>query len=346
MEGESEIGKKESCGRRRAQGERRSAAAAPARRGGAAAARRLSEQLRDPAVAVQPAREAAHREQRSAARAAAAPAAAGSARGRGGGRRGGTGSGRRRNSGGAGGPAARRGRWRDGDAGSGAVTIDARARRSASVVGSVSSATCGEQRNGVVGPIGGVNRRMSTTRLRDLGCYSQVSGAHIEMRAIPVVWAFGYPVSGLGRYILLFLLYLWHTRLYAGNQNLEAQLIQINATLQNMLDEKELYSTQPISYPEENVSVDTFKNVEPEIIIALDEKEENETKIEVISERPEEPQKESKEDQPLVPNELPILKEGVHVTLPKAIDAPFVDISKGEASCVMFDEHRRHWSTP
>ncbi|KAK9128965.1 hypothetical protein Syun_017762 [Stephania yunnanensis] len=24
---------------------------------------------------------------------------------------------------------------------------------------------------------------MSTTRLRDLGCYSQVSGAHIEMRA-------------------------------------------------------------------------------------------------------------------------------------------------------------------
>ncbi|KAK9141615.1 hypothetical protein Syun_011015 [Stephania yunnanensis] len=31
--------------------------------------------------------------------------------------------------------------------------------------------------------IGGVNRRVSTTRLRDLGCYSQVSGAHIEMRA-------------------------------------------------------------------------------------------------------------------------------------------------------------------
>ncbi|KAK9139776.1 hypothetical protein Scep_009457 [Stephania cephalantha] len=32
-----------------------------------------------------------------------------------------------------------------------------------------------------------------------------------------------------------------------------------------------------------------------------------------------------------VPNELPILKEGVHAALPKAIDAPFVvDISKGE----------------
>ncbi|KAK9106559.1 hypothetical protein Syun_022570 [Stephania yunnanensis] len=40
-----------------------------------------------------------------------------------------------------------------------------------------------EQRGGVVGPIGCANRRMSTTRLRDLGCYSQVSGAHIEMRA-------------------------------------------------------------------------------------------------------------------------------------------------------------------
>ncbi|KAK9140677.1 hypothetical protein Scep_010358 [Stephania cephalantha] len=32
-----------------------------------------------------------------------------------------------------------------------------------------------------------------------------------------------------------------------------------------------------------------------------------------------------------VPNELPILKEGVHVALPEAIDAPFVDdVSKGE----------------
>ncbi|KAK9125364.1 hypothetical protein Scep_014210 [Stephania cephalantha] len=39
---------------------------------------------------------------------------------------------------------------------------------------------------------------------------------------------------------------------------------------------------------------------EPKIIIAQDEEEENEMKIEVVSERPEEPQKESKEDQPLV----------------------------------------------
>ncbi|KAK9092197.1 hypothetical protein Syun_027108 [Stephania yunnanensis] len=35
--------------------------------------------------------------------------------------------------------------------------------------------------------------------------------------------------------------------------------------------------------------------------------------------------------QPEVPNELPILKEGVHTALPKYVDAPFVvDISKGE----------------
>ncbi|KAK9112157.1 hypothetical protein Scep_019676 [Stephania cephalantha] len=70
-------------------------------------------------------------------------------------------------------------------------------------------------------------------------------------------------------------------------------------------------------------------------------------------EKAEEPKIESKEDQPLifytadtfvlddhdmtdsfvleVPNELPILKEGVHAALPKYVDAPFiVDISKGE----------------
>ncbi|KAK9123297.1 hypothetical protein Sjap_012899 [Stephania japonica] len=85
--------------------------------------------------------------------------------------------------------------------------------------------------------------------------------------------------------------------------------------------------------------------------LARDEEEENEMKLEVISERPEEPQKEIKEDQPLVlvqpptlpcilveikkgvevPNELLILKDGIHVSLPKAVDGPFiVDSSKGE----------------
>ncbi|KAK9112600.1 hypothetical protein Scep_020119 [Stephania cephalantha] len=118
---------------------------------------------------------------------------------------------------------------------------------------------------------------------------------------------------------------------------------------------------------EENVSVEALKNVEvnedmqmedywsetaegievfqtePEIIIAQDEKVENEMKIEVISKRPEKPQKESKEDKPLVlvkPPTLPCifvkpfkgwsLKESVHVALPKAIDAPFVLISRKE----------------
>ncbi|KAK9140565.1 hypothetical protein Scep_010246 [Stephania cephalantha] len=170
-----------------------------------------------------------------------------------------------------------------------------------------------------------------------------------------------------------------------------------------MTDKEELCSTQPIFHPEENVSVNTLKNVEvnevtkveeywsetaeglvvfqiePKIVIAQDEEEENDMKIDVISERPKEPQKESKENQPLVlvkpptlpcilvkpykgvevkecsqifyttdtfvlddrdaiesfvlkdPNELPNLKEGVHDSLPKYVDAPFfVDISKGE----------------
>ncbi|KAK9158700.1 hypothetical protein Scep_005274 [Stephania cephalantha] len=148
-----------------------------------------------------------------------------------------------------------------------------------------------------------------------------------------------------------------------------------------MLDEKELCNTQPISYSEENVNVDTLRNVEVNvdtpvenywcettqglevlqiesgISIAQNDDDEAAIEIGVISERPEEPQIESKEDQPLersqifytadtfvlddddmtdsfvseVPNELPILKEGVHAALPKYIDAPFVvDISKGE----------------
>ncbi|KAK9161286.1 hypothetical protein Syun_007627 [Stephania yunnanensis] len=169
-----------------------------------------------------------------------------------------------------------------------------------------------------------------------------------------------------------------------------------------MLDEKELCNTQPISYSEENVNVDTLRNVEvnvdtpvenywckttqglevlqieSSISIAQNDDDEVAIEIGVISERPEEPQIESKEDQPLVlvkpptlpcifvkpytevevkersqifytadtfvlgdhdmtysfvlevPNELPILNEGVHAALPKYVDAPFVvDISKG-----------------
>ncbi|KAK9139994.1 hypothetical protein Scep_009675 [Stephania cephalantha] len=119
-----------------------------------------------------------------------------------------------------------------------------------------------------------------------------------------------------------------------GLQNLEALLIQVNITLQNMIDEKESCSIKLIFYPEESVRVNILKNVdvnevtlvedywseraeglevfqiEPEIIIELDKEVKNEMKIEVILERPEEPQKENKEDQPLVlvkPSTLPCM---------------------------------------
>ncbi|KAK9104872.1 hypothetical protein Scep_021716 [Stephania cephalantha] len=92
-----------------------------------------------------------------------------------------------------------------------------------------------------------------------------------------------------------------------GLKDLETQFLQLNAWLQNMIDEEELCSTQPIFQAEEYVSVDTLKNfevnevtqvvdywsktveglqIEPEIFIALDE-EENKMKTDVISDRPE-----------------------------------------------------------
>ncbi|KAK9088957.1 hypothetical protein Scep_028039 [Stephania cephalantha] len=169
-----------------------------------------------------------------------------------------------------------------------------------------------------------------------------------------------------------------------------------------MIDEEELCSTQPIFNPKEDESVDTLKNfevnevtqvehywretseecevfqIEPGIVIALNDGE-NEMKIDVILDKPEKPQLESEEYQPLVfvqpptlpstfatpykrvevrersqifstantfvldnpdpidsfvlevPNELLNLKEGVHASLPKYVNASFVvDISKGE----------------
>ncbi|KAK9115693.1 hypothetical protein Sjap_014640 [Stephania japonica] len=102
------------------------------------------------------------------------------------------------------------------------------------------------------------------------------------------------------------------------------------------------------SEPEETLVISLH---EPYIEIAQSTYDEVEKDIEVISERPEEPQKESKEDQPLVlvkpptfphiyekeyfvlevPDELPDLKEGVHAALPEYVDVSFVvDISKGE----------------
>ncbi|KAK9134752.1 hypothetical protein Syun_014082 [Stephania yunnanensis] len=167
-----------------------------------------------------------------------------------------------------------------------------------------------------------------------------------------------------------------------------------------MTVEEELCSTQPIFNPEEDASVDTLRSfevneitqvedylretseerevfqIEPEIVIALN-KGGNEMEIDVILDKPEKPQIESEEDQPLVlvqpptlsytfgtpynggevkehsqifytvdtfvlddldaidsfvlevQNELINLKEGVHASLPKYVDAPFVfDISK------------------
>ncbi|KAK9089314.1 hypothetical protein Scep_028396 [Stephania cephalantha] len=91
-----------------------------------------------------------------------------------------------------------------------------------------------------------------------------------------------------------------------------------------MVDEKELCNTQPTSYSEENVDVDTLSNVEenvdtpvenywcattqglevlqiePDKSIAPNDDDDAALEIGVISERPEEPQIESKEDQPLV----------------------------------------------
>ncbi|KAK9102049.1 hypothetical protein Sjap_019303 [Stephania japonica] len=126
------------------------------------------------------------------------------------------------------------------------------------------------------------------------------------------------------------------------------------------LESVEVNEVSPIedywSEPEEIIEVSLH---EPDISIAQNEADEAEKEIDVILERPEEPQKRSKEDQPLVlifytadtfvsdddnaidsyvlevPDEFLNLKEGMPAELPKAIDAPFVvDISKGEGAMV------------
>ncbi|KAK9100392.1 hypothetical protein Scep_023822 [Stephania cephalantha] len=138
------------------------------------------------------------------------------------------------------------------------------------------------------------------------------------------------------------------SREFPSLQNLEIQFIQVNATLQNMLDEKELCNTQPISYSEENVNVDTLRNVEvnevtqvenywcetteglevlqiePDISIEQNDDDEAEIEIGVISERPEEPQIESKEDQPLVLVKPP--------TLPCIFVKPYMGVDVKERS--------------
>ncbi|KAK9142183.1 hypothetical protein Syun_011583 [Stephania yunnanensis] len=108
-----------------------------------------------------------------------------------------------------------------------------------------------------------------------------------------------------------------------GSKDLVPDLYQYIVSRQRKIDEAELCSTQPSFNSEEDVSVDTLTNlevhditqvedylietseeceifqIEPEIVIALNEGE-DEMKIDVNSDKPEKPQIESEEDQPLV----------------------------------------------
>ncbi|KAK9114301.1 hypothetical protein Syun_021098 [Stephania yunnanensis] len=142
-------------------------------------------------------------------------------------------------------------------------------------------------------------------------------------------------------------------REFPSLQNLENQLIQVNATLQNMLDEKELCDTQLISYLEENVDVDTLSNVEENVdtpvenywrettqglevlpiepnmsIAPNDDDDDIVLEIGVISKRSEEPQIESKEDQPLVLVKPP--------TLPCIFDKPYTGVEVKERSHIFY----------
>ncbi|KAK9119185.1 hypothetical protein Scep_017278 [Stephania cephalantha] len=118
-----------------------------------------------------------------------------------------------------------------------------------------------------------------------------------------------------------------------------------------MTDEEKLCSTQPIFNPEENVSVDTLKNlevnkvtqmedylretseecevfqIEPEIVIALNEGE-NEMKIDVILDKPEKSRIESEEDQPLVLEQPP--------TLPSTFATPYKGVKVRECSQIFY----------
>ncbi|KAK9114032.1 hypothetical protein Syun_020829 [Stephania yunnanensis] len=101
-------------------------------------------------------------------------------------------------------------------------------------------------------------------------------------------------------------------------KDLETQLIQYNVRLQNMTDEEELCSTKPIFNPDEDVSVYTLRNFEifyTADTFVLDDLDATDSfMLEVL-------------------NELLNLKEDVHASLPKYVDASFVvDISKGESN--------------
>ncbi|KAK9151096.1 hypothetical protein Syun_009405 [Stephania yunnanensis] len=151
------------------------------------------------------------------------------------------------------------------------------------------------------------------------------------------------------------------------SKDLVTDLDRYIASSQRKIDEAELCSTQLTFNLEEDASVDTLMNlkvkkdtqmedylietseecevfqIEPEIVIALNE-EEDEMNIDVNSDKPRSRKRErgritSGVDDPdtidsfvlEVLDELLNLKEGMHASLPNYVDAPFVvDISKGE----------------
>ncbi|KAK9151304.1 hypothetical protein Syun_009613 [Stephania yunnanensis] len=133
-----------------------------------------------------------------------------------------------------------------------------------------------------------------------------------------------------------------------GSKDLVTDLDQYISNHQRKIDEAELCSTQPTSNPEEDVSVDTLTNlevkkdtqmedylidtsekrevfqIEPEIVIALNEGE-DEMKIDVNSDKPEKPQIESEENQPLVFMQPP--------TLPCTFGKPYKGVEVREPLC-------------
>ncbi|KAK9133712.1 hypothetical protein Scep_013240 [Stephania cephalantha] len=185
------------------------------------------------------------------------------------------------------------------------------------------------------------------------------------------------------------------------NPKLQNSKTQVTTILEHLMDEKKL-SSRPISDLDETVNDATLKSVEsdefsivdeylsepeetlkvsshePNVTIAQNKDDEIEKEIEVISEKSEEPQIESKEDQPLVLvkpptfscifvtpykgvevkersqifytadtfvfddhdatysfvlkvlNELPNLKEGMHISLPKYVDRHLLLTSRKE----------------
>ncbi|KAK9151235.1 hypothetical protein Syun_009544 [Stephania yunnanensis] len=122
--------------------------------------------------------------------------------------------------------------------------------------------------------------------------------------------------------------------------------------VENMTDEEELCSAQPIFNPEEDVTVDMLRNfevnevtqvedylketseerevfqIEPKIVIALNEGE-NDMKIDVISDKPEKPQIESEEDQPLVLVQPP--------TYPCTFGTPYKGVEVKERSQIFYN---------